>query len=487
MVGGSQLVSMAIGIVSTKFAALFIGPAGVGLLGAYQSISQLGIQFAGLGINQSGVREIAVAEGSGDQEAICKAAAVLRRMCWLTGIAGTIGMFLLAAPVSRLTFGNTEHVSELLLLSAAILITSVSQGQLALLQGLRRIADLVRVQIIGALAGAISSIILYASLGIKGIVFAVLATAIFNLSASWFVAKKLPIQAALISWRETFAGAKGLLSLGTAFMIAGLATTVTAYAARTIILRNIGIESLGIYQAAFAISGYVVNFVLGAMGADFYPRLAGVSGNHEEMVRLVNEQTEIGLLLAAPVVVAMLGLAPLLITLLYSAEFGSAVGLLRWFVMGCFLRVISFPMGFVQMATGSKYWFTFSQIFFNILHIVLLLIGIFWGGLEGAAVAFFVMYVLHVFAIRLIAGQLIGFSWNKNVQHLLFTQILLILIAFVATLAPSLALSLTLGGILSLVTGIYCLRQLLLRLDRNHKLNRLASKFHLSGLIGYQC
>jgi PST family polysaccharide transporter len=464
MVGGAQLVRMAIGIVSTKFAALFIGPVGVGLLGAYQSISQLGIQMAGLGINQSGVREIAVAEGSSDQEAICKAAAVLRRMCWLTGIAGTIGMFLLAAPISRLTFGNTEHVSELLLLSAAILITSVSQGQLALLQGLRRIADLVRVEIIGALVGAICSIILYVSFGINGIVFAVLATAVFNLSASWFVARKLPIKAAFISWRQTFVGAKGLLSLGTAFMIAGLATTVTAYAARTIILRNIGIESLGIYQAAYAISGYMVNFVLGAMGADFYPRLAGVSGNHEEMV-------------------ALLGLAPLLITLLYSAEFGSAVGLLRWFVMGCFLRVIAWPMGFVLLAKGSKYWFLSSEILFNAFHIIFILLGISWLGLEGAAVAFFLMYVLYVFAVRFIAGKLIGFSWNNDVKRLIATQVLLVGIAFVATLIPSIALSLTLGSILSIFTGIYCLRQLLMRLDRNHKLNRLVSKFYLSKLL----
>jgi PST family polysaccharide transporter len=266
-------------------------------------------------------------------------------------------------------------------------------------------------------------------------------------------------------------------------MIAGLATTVTAYAARTIILRNIGIESLGIYQAAYAISGYMVNFVLGAMGADFYPRLAGVSGNHEEMVRLVNEQTEIGLLLAAPVVVALLGLAPLLITLLYSAEFGSAVGLLRWFVMGCFLRVIAWPMGFVLLAKGSKYWFLSSEILFNAFHIIFILLGISWLGLEGAAVAFFLMYVLYVFAVRFIAGKLIGFSWNNDVKRLIATQVLLVGIAFVATLIPSIALSLTLGSILSIFTGIYCLRQLLMRLDRNHKLNRLVSKFYLSKLL----
>jgi PST family polysaccharide transporter len=100
-------------------------------------------------------------------------------MCWLTGIAGTVGMFVLAEPISKLTFGNTEYAPELLVLSAVVLITSVSKGQLALLQGLRHISDLVRAEIIGALAGAIGSIILYVMFGMKGIVFAVLATAFF--------------------------------------------------------------------------------------------------------------------------------------------------------------------------------------------------------------------------------------------------------------------------------------------------------------------
>jgi PST family polysaccharide transporter len=477
LVGGAQLIRMAIGVVSTKFAALFIGPAGVGLLGAYQSISQLGIQFSGLGINQSGVREIAVAEGSGDQEAVCRAAAVLRRMCWLTGIAGTVGMFVLAEPISRLTFGDTEYASELLVLSVVVLITSVSQGQLALLQGLRRIADLVRAQIIGALAGAIGSIILYVSLGIKGIAFAVLATAVFNLSASWYAAQKLSVKAARISWLETFVGAKELLSLGTAFMLTGLATVATAYAARTIVVRSMGAESLGMYEAAYAISGYVLNFVLGAMSADFYPRLAGASSDHEEMVRIVNEQTEIGLLLAAPVVTALLALAPLIINLLYSAEFDAAVGLLRWFVMGCFLRVISWPMGFVQMAKGAKFWFVFSQLFSNIFHITFILIGMAWFGLEGAAAAFFAMYVLYVFGIRFIAGKLIGFSWSKDAVSLILLQLSFVGIVFTATLFCSNILSMSIGTVMSLFMGIYCLRQLLMRLDKNHKLNRFAQRY----------
>lgn len=476
MVGGSQLIRMAIGIISTKFAAVFLGPAGVGLLGAYQSISQVGIQLAGLGLNQSGVREVAASNASGDQRSISKTVTVLRRMCWLTGLAGTVALLLLASPVSKLTFNNTEHTPELVLLSAVILITSVAQGQMAVIQGLRRISDLVRIQILGSSAGAVMSIILYAGFGMRGIVPALLAVAIFNLCTAWYFSRRLSKETVSVSWLETFTGAKGLVSLGAAFMLSGLATTMTAYVTRAIIARDISIEALGVYQAAYAVSGYVVNFVLGAMGADFYPRLAGVSDNHEEMVRLVNEQTEIGLLLAAPVVVAVLGLAPLIIPLLYSSEFNTAAELLRWFGMGCFLRVICWPMGYVQMAKGAKYWFIFSQFSFNILHIIFVLIGISFFGVTGAAIAFFVMYMLHIFLIRLIAGKLIGFTWNKDARRLIFIQLLFTGIVFFATLILPEFWSMILAGAMVPAVGIYSLRQLLLRIGEEHRLYSMIAK-----------
>ncbi|CAK8717294.1 Polysaccharide transporter, PST family [Candidatus Electrothrix gigas] len=476
MIGGSQLIRMAIGIVSTKFAAVFLGSAGVGLLGAYQSISQLGIQLAGLGINQSGVREVAVSNGSREQQQLSGTVAVLRRMCWLTGIAGTIALILLVEPVSNLTFGNTEHSFDLILLSAVILITSVAQGQMAVIQGLRRITDLVRIQIIGASAGAVASIILYVTLGINGIVPALISVALLNLCTSWYFSRRISLQSVSVSWHETFTNAKGLLSLGVSFMLAGLATTVTAYATRAIIAREISIEALGIYQAAYAISGYVLNFVLQAMGADFYPRLAGVSDNHEEMVRLVNEQTEVGLLLAAPALVAVLGFAPLIITALYSGTFSVAAELLRFFVMGCFLRVISWPMGYVQMAKGAKYWFIFSEVFFNALHIVFVLLGIHFMGVQGASVAFFVMYVLYVFCIRLITGKLIGFSWSKGAKRLIAVQVSFVGGIFIATLTLPELWSMLLAGLMIPVVGIYSLRELFMRIGSTHRLYKYFSK-----------
>ena len=476
MVGGSQLIRMVIGVVSTKFAAIFIGPAGVGLIGVYQSIIQLGIQFAGLGINQSGVRDIAVTAGSGDDQSTARTIFILRRMCWLTGLAGAAGLVALAASISRLTFGDSDHAVGLMLLSMVILVTTIAQGQMAIIQGLRRISDLVRVQIFGSTAGALISIGLYASLGKSGIVPSLIAIAIFDLGAAWWFSRRLFPKAISMTWRDTFVGAKGLFGLGVAFMVGGLTTAFTAYAARALIARDIGMDGLGMYQAAFAISGYVLNFVIGAMGADFYPRLAGVSDDHEEMVRLVNEQTEIGLLLATPVLLATLSLAPLAIEALYSAEFAPAVDLLRWFVMGCFLRVISWPMGFVQLAKGEKYWFVFSEIFFNGLHLIFIFVGLHFLGLRGAAIAFFAMYVLHVFGIRLIARHLIGFSWSKITKGLILSHISITLCVFIASLLLPKLCSLALGSMLTVLMGLYCLRQLFMRIGAEHRVYNIVIK-----------
>ena len=71
IIGGSSVINIAIGIVRTKFMAVFLGPAGFGLMGLYGSIADLALSIAGMGVNSSGVRQIAEAVGSGDTGAYC--------------------------------------------------------------------------------------------------------------------------------------------------------------------------------------------------------------------------------------------------------------------------------------------------------------------------------------------------------------------------------------------------------------------------------
>src|SRR5215475_12070649 len=111
LIGGSSLLNIGIGIVRTKAMAVLLGPAGFGLMGLYGSIADLAVSIAGMGINNSGVRQIAEAAGSGDGKRIARTATVLRRTVVILGIMGAGLLALFSRNVSELTFDTDQHAA----------------------------------------------------------------------------------------------------------------------------------------------------------------------------------------------------------------------------------------------------------------------------------------------------------------------------------------------------------------------------------------
>src|ERR1043166_1543523 len=160
LIGGSSALNLAFGIVRTKAMALLLGPSGVGLIGLYSSIADLTRSVAGLGINSSGVRQIAEAVGSGDTERIARTVLTLRRLAFLSGALGALLLVILCKPVSWLTFGDFKHAGAVALLALVAFFGDISAAQAALVQGMRRIGDLARLNILGALFGTVFSIVI---------------------------------------------------------------------------------------------------------------------------------------------------------------------------------------------------------------------------------------------------------------------------------------------------------------------------------------
>jgi PST family polysaccharide transporter len=385
-------------------------------------------------------------------------------------------MMALAAPLSRWTFGNDEHVVEIALLGVIILFGNVSGGQMALIQGLRRIGDLARLQVVGAVAGTVISVGFYAWLGLRGIVPALLLMAVVQLAASWHFARRFPAPQVAVSWRESFDLAGGLVQLGLVFMWNGLAVSLVAYLTRALITQQISLEAVGIFSAAFALSGMFINFVLGAMGADYYPRLTAVASDREAVNRLVNEQTEIGLLLAVPGLLATLSLAPWIIRLFYTGAFLPAADLLQWFVLGCMGRVLSWPLGFVMLALGKGQWFFLTETLANILHLGLIGLGLWALGIEGVSLAFFVLYLIYTAGVYGVARHLTGFAWSAATWQLLFWLLPIVAVAFVAARLLPLWPATVFGGVVTVVVSVLCLRGLVERIGADHRIVRAASR-----------
>jgi antigen flippase len=417
LIGGSQVANIAIGIVRTKAMAMLLGPAGFGLFGLYGSIASLTQSVAGMGINSSGVRQIAEAAGSGDQMRIGQTTAVLRRTSVALGLLGAALLLVFSRPVSRLTFGSTDRAAAVCLLSMAVFFSLVSAGQGALIQGMRRIADLAKMNVFGALFGVCTGIPLVYFFREKGVVPSLVSVAAMTILSSWWYSRRIDVPTATVTLSQVRQEASALLKLGSAFMASGLMTMGVAYFARIAVLRKIGFEATGLYQAAWTLGGLYVGFILQAMAADFYPRLTASIHNHDECNRLVNEQTLVGLLLAGPGVLATLTFAPLVITLFYSAKFGAAVGVLRWICLGATLQVITWPMGFIILAKGRPSVFFAVELAWTVVAVALSWVCVIYFGLNGAGIAFFASYVFHGLLIYPIARWLSGFRWCEENRH----------------------------------------------------------------------
>ncbi len=461
LIGGASAMNIAIGMVRTKAMAILLGPSGVGLLGIYASIVDLARGIVGMGLNSSGVRQIAEAVGSADTQRIARTATVLRRTSILLGLAGLLLLIILARPLSIFTFGNAEHGLAVGCLSIAVFLYTICDAQGALIQGMRRVADLAKMGVVGALLGTLVSVPMVFYLGDVALVPALICVAAMTLLLSWWYSSKLGIQSAPMTAAEVNSERAALLKLGLVFMSSGLMTIGSAYAVRMLVLRQSGLEAAGLYQAAFTLGGLYVGFILQAMGTDFYPRLAAVVRDDARCVRVVNEQAYVSLLIAGPGVIATLTFASLVITLFYSTQFEGAVPALRWICFGMALRVISWPMGYIIVAAGNRALFFWSEFAWTIVHLSLAWSCVRYFGLVGAGVAFFGSYVFHCCLIYVLVRRLNGFRWSAENLRTSALFLSLIAISFGASYLFSPLPATLIGSIAMLVCCAYSLRALL--------------------------
>ena len=155
IIGTSQVFNILISIVRIKVLAVLLGPSGVGLLSVYNSLLEVVEKTAGLGMQSSGLREIATSRD--DKARLSKVRHVLFAAYLIQGTLAMIAVWLLRERITIWLFGEATHTTEVGLIGIAILIGLLSYAQTTLLQGLRKISDLGRVTVfsnfVGTLAG----------------------------------------------------------------------------------------------------------------------------------------------------------------------------------------------------------------------------------------------------------------------------------------------------------------------------------------------
>lgn len=476
VIGSAQAVNILISIVRMKVLALLLGPSGVGLLSIYTNLQGMVGQVAGLGMGSSGVREIASASGA--EATLSRVRRVLFAAHLVQGFLALLAVWLLRGQISVWLFGDAVRATEVGLVGVAILLSLISAAQTALLQGMRRIGDLGRVTVIGALAATLAGLGAVAIWGEAGLVWFMLVQPLATVLVALYFTRRLPKpQSARLSVVEVWEIWKPMARLGASFMLGGLATATTMLLVRGRISQELGLEAAGHFSAAWGITMTYVGFLLGAMGADYYPRLTAVIHDRPTAIRLMNDQAQLGLAIGGPVLLLLIGCAPWVIRLLYSGAFEPAVALLQWQTLGNVFKLSSWAIGFSMAASGRGRTFLLVQVNFNIWFLAMLWPSLSEFGVVAAGPAFMIAYVIHFAVLNVLVRRFHGFRWQPLSLVLLVLHAGLgaglLALALISPHAAALA-----ALLLALATGLFGLRVVLVKIGPEGRLVARFARFY---------
>jgi PST family polysaccharide transporter len=274
--------------------------------------------------------------------------------------------------------------------------------------------DLTRAGVVGAALGTLFGILALWIWGQSGILLFVVCGPFASVLAALPFVAKLPRPArGRAGSRSLILPPRSMIALGLVTMATALMGSLCQLLVRSLVTRELGIAAAGHFHAAWTISMTYLGFVLTAMAADYYPRLAEAIADRDLANRLVNEQTEIALLLAGPAMIAMLALVSWIIPTLYDSQFGDAVSVLRWQVLGDVLKVAAWPMGFLLMARGRALPVLLTELLWMTCYAGLVWLGLPLLGVEATGVAFFASYAVYLTTVFLTVRGLQEFRWTR--------------------------------------------------------------------------
>lgn len=480
IVGGAKSLNILVGILRVKALALMLGPAGIGALGILSNFMQTGTALAGLGLGQSGVREIAASRR--DAAVLGRVRRVLLYATILQGLLAMTLIWLLREPLARLVFADPGRALEVGLLGMGVALSLIAASQTALLQGMQRVGSLARITILSGLCATATGLMAVWLLGTPGLVVLVLSQPFFSILIAAHYARALPrAEKSALSLSEAAGHWRVMAALGIVFVSASLLQSTTLLVLRSYVTREMGIEAAGHLQAAWSINVQYFGILLGAVTIDFYPRLTAIGDNSISATRLVNEQTQLLFAIGGPVLLLVTGLAPWILTLLYSDAFAPATPLAQWQSVGNLIRTATWPLGFILIAQARSGWFFSAELLRNALLIGAIAAILPYFGLESIGVAFLISFVCHFFFLTLLIRRLTGFRWEQFSLRLGGTMVLLAAVILAAARLEPLA-GAALALVLAPVTGLWGLRIVAHKLGREGRLgNRLNRIFKRIG------
>lgn len=474
--GGVQLFQIIIGIVRSKFIAILLGPLGIGISGLFQSTIALITAVTGFGLSTSSIKSISSALSESDEEKVGQIVAVFKKLMLYTGLFASIVTLIFSSLLSKITFGNYNYTWAFAILSITLLMNQISEGFSVFIRAKREVKLIAKSSIIGSALGLLGTIPLYYFFKINGIVPAIILTSFISIILNYYFASKVSFKKVKVSLVEFKAESKVMIKLGIMISLSNIISLLFYYILRVYINSSGSTIDVGLYTAGFAIINTYVGMIFNAMATEYFPKLSEVANDTKLMNSTVNQQAEIALLIISPLLVFFIFFSVWIIKLLYSVSFLGITQMVILSASGMIFKLLSWAITFIFLAKGASKFYLTSETFFNILMLILNLVGYKYFGLTGLGVSFLISYVVYTFQVFYVAKKYFAYKIDNHLSRLFMSNVLFVLSSLFCMLFLKDFFLYLSGGLLILITSAYNFHLLNKRLEIK---NYIKNKFNI--------
>lgn len=358
----SVLLKIGTGLITSKLLAVFVGPAGMALVGNLRNFSSSLESISILGF-QNGIVKY-VAESKDDKPQLQKTIStvfisLLAVAVFLSGI-----LFFFAAFWNKQIFGiNFEYEIVFKAIALALPWFAISVFLLSVINGLGKFKEVIWINIIGNAVGLLVSIVMivqYKTLG--ALLSIVISPALLLFVTYYFITKEFNFSKTIHYNYFDFNVIKNLSSYSLMALVSSVLGPLVFLAIRKNVIHIVGIEQAGFWETMTRISTYYMLFVSTILTVYFLPKLSAAKDNKETKSVFWSFYKNI-LPIFIVGLIAIYFSRFFIVKLLFTNEFLPVTTLFFWQLFGDVLKVISLILGYQFFAKKMTVAFIISEFF----------------------------------------------------------------------------------------------------------------------------
>ena len=429
LLGVSSTGVLLLGILSNKIVALYLGPEGLGVLALLIAFIQTVVTTCNIG-SDGIIKYISEYRARKYTHLLNTTFSTLLLVFIPLSLMAFLICILFAKPLAIHVLNDSKLARYIIIAAPGILVSIISVLFNSLLKGYKDIKALARVNIIGSFAGLALLFPLIYFFGLLGAMIEYTISSVFALGVVWFFLRRvLKMYQVKLIVRLDKHFLWSVLKYGIAAQISGMAITYSTLFVKSYIVRELGYAQNGLYQAAIAITSYVL-IIRRSMSTYFFPHISEFRENFD-ITRETNQAIRVSLLITTPVIFICSAFIPFLTRILYSDSFMGITGFAVILYLYLWCTSQSSFLGNTLVALGKLKVSVSLQIVWGILYISLTIVLLPLLDIKGAALSYtipyFILYPLSAWYLH----KAIQFRFDKSNFKLQITSLLVVVLGSV--------------------------------------------------------